>query len=264
MKGSTMSLTSTLVYFASQAVPRLSSRVLASAGYTTDLDRFGGPDAFRLWDRSTAERQQSAWQQIIAAAAAGDPRADVQAMFDALATPPAAHASSLLEVGCGGGHNSEMIATRRPELAYTGVDISEAMVEVARQAYPDRDVRVGSAYSLDFGDSSFDIVFDGVALIHMDRWKRSIAEYSRVAASCVILHGLTVTDAAPTTLFAKYAYGQPTRELVLARDDLLAECRANDLELTAVLPGLDYDLKRYIGVPSTSETWVLSVAPPTA
>lgn len=259
-----MSLTSILVYIASQVTPRLSSRVLASAGYTTDLDRFGGPDSFRIWDRSTAERQQGAWRPIIAAAAAGHPRADVQAMFDALETPPAVRAASLLEVGCGGGHNSELIAMRRPDLAYTGVDISESMVEVARQAYPDRDIRVGSAYSLEFGDAGFDVVFDGVALIHMDRWKRSIAEYARVAASAVILHGLTLTDAAPTTLFAKYAYGQPTRELVLARDELLAECRANGLELATALPGLDYDLKRYLGIPSTSETWVLThVTPPT-
>lgn len=255
-----MALISTLVHLASQTAPRLSSRVLASAGYTTDPSRFGGPEVFRLWDRSTAERQQKAWRPIVEAAVAGAPREDVQAMFDALATPPAADATSLLEVGCGGGHNSEMIAARRPELAYAGVDISEPMVEIALETYPERDIRLGSAYALEAGDTSFDIVFDGVALIHMAEWKRALAEYARVAASCVILHGVTVTDAAATTTFAKYAYGQPTMELVFSRAELLEECRDVGLELTAVLPGLDYDLQRYIGIPSTSETWVLTVA----
>ncbi len=165
--------------------------------------------------------------------------------------------ASVLEVGCGGGYNSEIMTDLFPGLDYTGADISEAMIAGARKRYPDRAFAVGSAYNLAFDENSFDVVLDGVALIHMPEWRSALPEYARVARDHVVLYGLTVTESSPTTVFAKYAYGQPTVELVFARRELLSECRAAGLELESVHPALDYDLKNYISVESVSETWVL-------
>jgi ubiquinone/menaquinone biosynthesis C-methylase UbiE len=248
---------SSVLAFASQGMPRFSSRFLASSGYTLDPSKLGGSEVFAVWEKSTAERQDRAWQPIVDAAKAGHPREDVAALFDALdslPTPPA----TLLEVGCGGGYNSELIHSRFPDVGYTGVDISEAMISIASEHYPGRNFAVGSAYDLPFGDASFDVVVDGVALLHMGGWRSALSEYARVARLQVILHGLTLTDSAPTTEFAKYAYGQPSLEFVFNRAELLAECTRVGLELTGQTGGLDYDLKRYIGISSVSETWVLS------
>lgn len=248
-----MSFSSRLLAFASQRFPRFSSRVLASSGYTLDLDRFG-PDAYGVWTPATAERQDRAWQPIVAAAKAGHPREDVAALEQALDL--LAPDSRLLEAGCGGGYNSEVIAFHAPQMTYAGLDIAPAMIDIAREHYPARSFTVGSSYALPDADDSFDAVIDGVALIHMTQWKRAIAEYARVARTSVVLHGVTLTER-PTTTFAKYAYGQPSCELVFNADELRAVCEQNGLRLRSTLDGLDYDLEDFLGIPSTSATWVL-------
>jgi SAM-dependent methyltransferase len=244
---------------ASQGMPKFSSRFLASSGYTLDPSKLGGSEAFAVWERSTAERQDRAWQPIVDAAKAGRPREDVAALFEAVESigePPA----TLLEVGCGGGYNSELIHSRFPGIEYSGVDISEAMIAIASEHYPGRNFAVGSAYDLDFPARSFEVIVDGVALLHMSQWRTALAEYARVARGHVILHGLTLTDSAQTTEFAKYAYGQPSLEFVFNRNEVLQECARVGLELVEQTGGLDYDLKRYIGISSVSETWVLRTA----
>jgi SAM-dependent methyltransferase len=253
-----MSLVSFLIAFASQAFPRLSSRVLASSGYTLDIDSFGGPEVFSVWTVETAERQDRAWHPIVEAAKAGHPREDVAALGEALESLGGGE-RTLLEVGCGGGYNSEIINSQRPELEYQGIDISDAMIAISQAHYPDRPFLVGSAYELPFEQRSFDVVIDGVALIHMPDWRRALAEYARVASNEVILHGLTLTDTAPTTKFAKYAYGQPAVELVFNRAELLALCTELGMTVSSKFGGLDYDLERYLGIESVSETWVLKV-----
>jgi len=250
-----MTLTSRAIAFASQRFPKLSSRVLASSGYTLDLGAFG-PDAFQPWKDETAERQDRAWTPLVDAAIAGSPREDIAALFGALDALPAG-VESLLEVGCGGGYNSALIAHHRPGIRYAGVDLSESMVEISRRKYPQRSFSVADATNLSFSKNEFDVVMDGVALLHIPAWREAISEYARVASKAVILHGLTLTDR-PTTPFAKYAYGQPSREFVFNRDDVLGAVADAGLTVQSVHPGDDYDLTEYLGIPTVSETWVLS------
>jgi SAM-dependent methyltransferase len=243
---------------ASQRAPRLARRVLASAGYTLDPAKLGPPEAFGEWNEQTAARQDVAWQGIVAEARAGDPRGDVVALWNALEGVPSD--AELLEVGCGGGYYSELISLRYPGIRYRGVDLAPAMVETARRHYPEREFEVASAYELPFADGSIAVVMDGVALIHMPEWGRAIAEYARVSSHTVVLHGVTVTDTSPTTEFAKYAYGQPSMELVFARSELERTCTASGLRLERTVPGLGYDLEPYLGIRSAEETWVLARA----
>lgn len=250
-----MTVASKVLAFASQRFPRASSRVLASSGYTLDLEAFG-PDAFSVWGAEAAGRQDRAWRPIVAAARQGSPREDVAALFSAVDAMPR-DASTILEVGCGGGYNSELIQFRSPRLQYTGVDIAASMIELARQYYPDGNFAEASAYSLPFETQSYDIVLDGVALIHMTEWRTALREYARVARGTVVLHGLTLAEAVPTTVFAKFAYGQPSREFVFNRIELLTELTQLGFGLDGVFGGLDYDLADYIGIPTVSETWVL-------
>ena len=240
-------------------MPKFSSRFLASSGYTLDPNSIGDDSVYSVWQQATAERQDRAWQPIVAAAKAGKPREDVAALFDAVAELPALP-PNLLEVGCGGGYNSELIRSQFPDIEYTGVDISSAMIDLAREHYPDRTFEVGSAYELAFADNSFEVVLDGVALLHMSEWRTALAEYARVARGRVILHGLTLTEDAPTTKFAKYAYGQPAIEFVFNRAQLAAACTAVGLSPLRTDGGLDYNLKEYIGIPSVSETWTMGSA----
>jgi SAM-dependent methyltransferase len=254
-----VSIKSGILAFASQRVPTLSKHVLASAGYTLQPSRLAADDEYVVWRAEAAERQDRAWQPLVEAAKAGKARDDITALFDAL--DPLGEIPELLEVGCGGGYYSEILANRYPGTRYRGLDISPAMIELARAHYPDRDFVVGSAYELPDADSSQSVVMDGVALIHMPSWQRAIEEYARVARDHVVLHGLTLAEGAgSTTLFAKYAYGQPSLEYVFSRDEVAAACAAVGLSLQTVVGGLDYDLGPFLGIPSVSETWVLRVS----
>jgi len=253
-----MPLTSSLLAFASQRMPWLSRRVLASAGYTLDVDKLARSGQFGVWNERTAQRQERAWRPLVQEALAGHPREDVEALLSLLA-PVVGPDSSVLEVGAGGGHISEILLARFPQIAYCGVDISPASVAVASQRYQGRRFLVGSAYALPFDDGEFDVVIDGVALLHMDGWRGALAEYARVANRHVILHGLTITTDHPTTRFAKYAYGQPTTELVFADSEIREACTQLGLALEAETDGLDYDLDEYLGIPSSSPSWRLRV-----
>lgn len=71
---------------------------------------------------------------------------------------------TVLEVGCGPGRDGEAIAAAG--FAYTGVDLSPGMVEVARAA--GLDAHVASATDLPFGDHTFDAVWSMSTLMHLD------------------------------------------------------------------------------------------------
>lgn len=254
-----MSITTSLVAFASQRMPWLSRHVLASAGYTLDVEKLAASGRFGVWNERTAQRQERAWRPLVEQALAGHPRQDVEALLTLL-TPAVGPGTTVLEVGAGGGHISEILLARLPQLQYSGLDVSPASMQVASQRYPGRRFTVGSAYELPFADGEFDVVIDGVALLHMDGWRGALAEYARVAAHYVILHGLTITTGHPTTRFAKYAYGQPTTELVFADSEIRAECARLGLVIEAEIEGLAYDLDEYLGIPSTSPSWRLRVS----
>jgi ubiquinone/menaquinone biosynthesis C-methylase UbiE len=253
-----VSIKAGMLAFASQQLPGLSRRVLASAGYTIDPSRLAPHDEYVVWRHDTAHRQDRAWQPLVEQAKAGHARKDIVALYEAL--DPLGDVPEILEVGCGGGYYSEIVAHRYPGAYYRGLDISPSMIELAREHYRDREFVVGSAYELPYQDFSQAVVVDGVALIHMPSWQLAIAEYARVAKEHVVLHGLTLSDSAPTTRFAKYAYGQPSLEYVFAREDVVAACLAVGLELIDEVGGLDYDLEPFLGIPSVSETWVLRVS----
>ena len=95
--------------------------------------------------------------------------------------------AGVLEVGCGPGHLSILLA-RRHGLDVTGLDLDEAMIERAR-ANADRpgdgDQRrpsflVGDVASLGFPDRSFDLVLSTLAMHHWADPAAGLAEIGRV------------------------------------------------------------------------------------
>jgi SAM-dependent methyltransferase len=62
----------------------------------------------------------------------------------------------VLDVGCGSGVFLRAAADRGARVS--GLDASEALIEIARERVPDADLRVGDMQSLPFGDDAFDVV----------------------------------------------------------------------------------------------------------
>lgn len=72
----------------------------------------------------------------------------------------------VLEIGCGGGEISSILATDTKQ--YIGIDPDINAINDASQAYYNVDFRIGSGESLNFSDSSFDIVLFTLSLHHQN------------------------------------------------------------------------------------------------
>ena len=91
------------------------------------------------------------------------------------------HDMRVLDVATGPGYAAERAATRgaRP----IGIDISEAMLELARSRQPELEFRWADAEELPFEDGSFDAVIGGFVLNHLPNPERAVAAAVRVLAT---------------------------------------------------------------------------------
>jgi SAM-dependent methyltransferase len=207
----------------------------------------------------TVTRQQRAYQDLIAAMKRGDPRLDLKVAAEAIAATGIAN-PRVLEVGCGSGYFSEVFATLLPGgVRYTGIDYSNAMIASARAHYPATEFEAADATNLPYADSSFDIVFNGVSLMHIMEYQAAIREAARVAARFCVFHSVPVFGDHRTTFLSKYAYGAPVVEVVFGKHELMALCRDAGLLLVREWPCLPYDVHGATGHHSVSETYLFSV-----
>lgn len=88
----------------------------------------------------------------------------------------------LLEIGCSMG--TDLLQSARNGLQVTGVDLTEAGIELARHRFElyglPADLRVANAEHLDFDDATFDIVYSFGVLHHTVDTQQSINEVHRV------------------------------------------------------------------------------------
>ena len=129
----------------------------------------------RYWDENA-----EAWTELV--------RAGYDHYRDGLNTPaffgmlPDVEGLSGLEVGCGEGHNTRLLAERGTSM--TGIDISETFVRHAKEAegahHPGIDYRLASAVDLPFEAASFDFVTAFMSLMDIPETERVLAEVFRV------------------------------------------------------------------------------------
>jgi ubiquinone/menaquinone biosynthesis C-methylase UbiE len=88
----------------------------------------------------------------------------------------------VLEIGCGMGTDGAQFAQAGAH--YTGVDLTEAAIELARKRFElsglEGEFRVADAENLDFADNSFDRVYSHGVLHHTPDTARAVAEIHRV------------------------------------------------------------------------------------
>lgn len=88
----------------------------------------------------------------------------------------------VLEIGCGLGTDGAQFAEAGAD--YTGVDLTEAAVELARKRFELFDVKgkfqTADAENLDFADDSFDLVYSHGVLHHTPDTQKAIDEVHRV------------------------------------------------------------------------------------
>jgi len=99
----------------------------------------------------------------------------VEPLLDAVGAGPGL---SLLDVATGPGYVAERAAARGSEVV--GLDLSDAMLDYARDRVPGATFVHGDATALPFADSSFDAVTASFVLLHLGRPERAASEAARV------------------------------------------------------------------------------------
>lgn len=208
----------------------------------------------------TVARQERAYRGLIAEMKRGRPRIDFEVAAKAVAATGIRH-PRLVEIGCGSGSYSEILATLLPDgVDYRGIDYSETMIARARIQHPGRPFEVGDATNLPYGDRSFEVVFNGVALMHIVDYEAAIREAARVAERYCIFHCVPVFHDHMTTFLTKFAYGAPVVEVIFAKGELLSICGEAGLLLEAEWPGIQYDMHEVTGHHSVTETYLFAVS----
>jgi len=245
-----------------EATPVLRRHILTS----TDYQVLSGADEARSAMASsggwlaarTVERQERAYQALIAAMKAGEPRLDFTIAAEAVAATGMAR-PRLIEIGCGSGYYSEVFSTLLAGgMSYTGIDYSDAMIARARARYPSTTFEVADATRLPFADSAFDIVFNGVSLMHIVDYQAAIREAARVAGRYCIFHSVPVFDDHQTTYLRKYAYGAPVVEVVFGKQELLSLCQDAGLQPVREWSGIPYDVFDVTGHHSGCVTYLFA------
>ncbi len=89
-------------------------------------------------------------------------------------------AAAILELGTGTGETAQRMLTRHRGASLVGIDKSEAMLAVAREALPGADLRVQRLED-PLPEGPFDLAFSALAVHHLDgTGKRDL--FARIAA----------------------------------------------------------------------------------
>ena len=122
--------------------------------------------------------------------------------FLAWLAPPAN--ARWLDIGCGTGAFSQLIAGQCAPKSLSGIDPSPAQIEFARVQLPKADLRLGDLLALPFGDAEFDIVASALVLHFIPDRAKAFAEMKRVARPGGVVAAYTWERSA-TSDFAPYA-----------------------------------------------------------
>lgn len=76
--------------------------------------------------------------------------------------------TTVLDVGCGPARLGRIIHEIRPDVRYTGLDISDKALEVARHYLPDAELIQGSIVDIDLGKRTWDLVITSEVLMHIE------------------------------------------------------------------------------------------------
>jgi SAM-dependent methyltransferase len=122
----------------------------------------------RLWGQRA--RDWSELQEVTAAAA-----------YDAVITRTVHAGTSVLDIGCGSGMAAKLAADHGAVVS--GIDATEALLEIARSRVPKGDFRVADLEQLPFDDATFDVVTSFNAVQYAGNPVVALSEARRVVAA---------------------------------------------------------------------------------
>ncbi|MAE65757.1 MAG: hypothetical protein CMJ18_15925 [Phycisphaeraceae bacterium] len=203
-----------------------------------------------------ADRQEASYRKLLADMYAGRPRSDLAAAGDAIRRTQLA-APRVLETGCGSGYYGQVLEHLLDgAVDYVGVDTSPAMIRLARRRRPALQFAVADAVRLPLPAQSFDVVLNGVCLMHILDYEDAIHEAARVAGPWCIYHTVPTLRERATTYLCKRAYGRITTEVIFNEQELIGLIADTGFSVDHVQDSVPYDLQRVLGEPTFSRTYL--------
>ena len=145
----------------------------------------------------------------------------------------------VLEVGCGAGRVTVLLARRRPHVELTGLDLSATMIDLARKqgaGTPNVFFRVGDAMRLPCDDDAFDGAFSISSIKHWPDPARGVREMARVVRPGGMVFVLEADAACSRAVAAGFVarWYMPAPLRPLATEYFLRVVAAQGLEASAL------------------------------
>jgi SAM-dependent methyltransferase len=175
-------------------------------------------------DHATAREQHRLAKKDLDKFMSGSPHASFNPLCELLRRTEGVQTAC--EVGCGAGYNFPVARTVLPTVAYTGIDISEAMIGIARKEYPEASWQTADA-EMPMGENRFDCVILAGVLNHSPQPDLLLRSAIRASRKYILIHRLpSHASPEPEIVFTKRAYNHD-----------LAERSFNPTELLKKIPG---------------------------
>jgi SAM-dependent methyltransferase len=129
------------------------------------------PDAFDTFEAEGWEEKAAAYERFFGVITG-------QVVEPLLAAASVGPGTRVLDVATGPGWVAAQAAERGASVV--GIDVAEAMIARAHSAYPGLEFRRADAHELPFADAAFDAVVGNLAIMHLSRPERAMAEFVRV------------------------------------------------------------------------------------
>ncbi len=95
--------------------------------------------------------------------------------------------AKVLDVGCASGGFFNIMRSLEPSIEYTGIDISEPAIELAKNKYSEAQFQVTDGMKIPFDDNSFDLVHCTSVLVIEHRYEEILKEMYRVSNRFVLV-----------------------------------------------------------------------------
>ena len=95
--------------------------------------------------------------------------------------------AQVLDVGCASGGFFNIMRSYEPHIEYTGVDLSERAVELAKERYPEATFIVTEGFELVFANNTFDVVHCTSVFNNEPNYQAMLQEMYRVSNRFVLM-----------------------------------------------------------------------------
>jgi ubiquinone/menaquinone biosynthesis C-methylase UbiE len=92
---------------------------------------------------------------------------------------PNIEGKTVLSIGCGSGEDS-IYLKRLGAARSVGIDMSDAMIDIAMNSYPECEFHVMNMEAIDFSDNSFDFVYSSLAIHYIEDWSKVFVDVHRI------------------------------------------------------------------------------------